>query len=66
MIKLKSPGLDITFHLKLLDGTKCDVTFHDISRVDANEKFYELQRTTTVVTKIDYVSMKQNEVKEDA
>ena len=65
MIQLQAPGLDITFHLRLLDGTKCDVTFHDISRVDANEKIYELQRMT-VGTKIDYVSMKQNEVKEDA
>lgn len=65
MIKLKAPGLDITFHLQLLDGTKCDVTFHDISRVDANEKIYALQ-DMTVGTKINYVSMKQNEVKEDA
>jgi len=65
MIKLKAPGLDITFHLQLLDGTKCDVTFHDISRVDADEKIYELQGMT-VGTKINYVSMKQNEVKEDA
>lgn len=42
MIQLEAPGLDITFHLQILDGTKCDVTFHDISRVDANEKIYEL------------------------
>lgn len=65
MIQLKAPGLDITFHLRLLDGTKCDVTFHDISRVDADEKIYKLQEMT-VGTKINYVSMKQNEVKEDA
>lgn len=60
MAARKAPGLEITFHLCLLDGTKCEVTFHDISRVSADEKIYELQEMT-IGTKINYVSMKQNE-----
>lgn len=62
MANKKAPGLDITFRLYLLDGTKCDVIFHDISRIDADEKIYKLQKMT-VGTKINYVSMKQNEDK---
>lgn len=58
----KAPGLDITYHLSLFDGTKCDVIFYNISRIDADEKIYYLQKIT-FGTKIDYVSMKQNEDK---